>query len=206
MVHYDHDPKHAAQTPPQICPKCGSHRTEVVGHSDDGRTITLRCNSCGERSNVLVDRRASDADEMTDEIEAIRAVGSALARLPDAGSRERVLRWAAERFQIEPTIAVPVATPSHVMASQVRVPDSTLSVDGLQEFFPVRARTDDALSVDAETCTQPLFETAQVEETPVLVHDETPKLDSMVHSFVADFQRLASDWQTVFAAPGSGSR
>jgi uncharacterized Zn finger protein len=40
--------------PPPICPKCGSHRTEVVGRSDDAARIVIRCNNCGERSTVPV--------------------------------------------------------------------------------------------------------------------------------------------------------
>lgn len=51
MVHYNPE-WHLVQTPPPVCPKCGSHRTQVVGRSDDGRMIVLRCNSCGERSRV----------------------------------------------------------------------------------------------------------------------------------------------------------
>ena len=53
MVHYD--PKAAgAQIPPPICPKCGNHRTEVVGRSNDGSKLVVRCNACGERSQVDV--------------------------------------------------------------------------------------------------------------------------------------------------------
>jgi transcription elongation factor Elf1 len=51
MVHYD-PPMFAAQIPPPICPKCGSHRTVIVGRSDDGETIVLRCNACGERTEL----------------------------------------------------------------------------------------------------------------------------------------------------------
>ncbi len=58
MVHYD-VPFVLAQTPPPLCPKCGSHRTEIVGRSHDGETIVLRCNACGERSRVTIP--ASDA-------------------------------------------------------------------------------------------------------------------------------------------------
>ena len=51
MVHYD--PKwNAAQPLPPICPKCGGHRTQVVDRSEDGRTITVRCSVCGERSRI----------------------------------------------------------------------------------------------------------------------------------------------------------
>jgi hypothetical protein len=51
MVHYE-APKFLAQIPPPICPKCGSHRTEIVGRSDKGDTVILRCNACGERSHI----------------------------------------------------------------------------------------------------------------------------------------------------------
>jgi transcription elongation factor Elf1 len=51
MVHYGPD-RHAAQLPPPICPKCGSHRTQVVGRSNDAKFMVLRCNACGERSTV----------------------------------------------------------------------------------------------------------------------------------------------------------
>jgi tRNA(Ile2) C34 agmatinyltransferase TiaS len=53
MVHYN-VPFILAQIPPPLCPKCGSHRTEIVGRSADGETIVLRCNACGERSRVTI--------------------------------------------------------------------------------------------------------------------------------------------------------
>jgi uncharacterized Zn finger protein len=60
MVHYDSS-RAAAQTPPPSCPKCGSHRTEIVGRTDNGPTVVLRCNACGERSrvNLPVDEQSS---------------------------------------------------------------------------------------------------------------------------------------------------
>ena len=54
MVHYNPSQKAAAQGVPPLCPKCGSHRTEVVGRSNDMTTLTVRCNACGERSQVPV--------------------------------------------------------------------------------------------------------------------------------------------------------
>ena len=50
MVHYDANP--AARVPPILCPKCGSHRTEVVGRTPDDSRYVIRCNACGERSDV----------------------------------------------------------------------------------------------------------------------------------------------------------
>ena len=51
MVHYD-PPVSAAPRPPVLCPKCGSHRTEIVGRSHDGTVLIVRCNVCGERSQM----------------------------------------------------------------------------------------------------------------------------------------------------------
>ena len=41
-------------TAPPVCPKCGSHRTEVIGKSDDPTKRTVRCNACGAISTVPV--------------------------------------------------------------------------------------------------------------------------------------------------------
>lgn len=51
MVHYD-PPVSAAPQPPVLCPKCGSHRTAIVGKSHDAAVLIVRCNVCGERSEV----------------------------------------------------------------------------------------------------------------------------------------------------------
>ena len=44
---------------PPVCPKCGSHRTEVIGSSDDPAKRILRCNACGAISTVPVSEAAS---------------------------------------------------------------------------------------------------------------------------------------------------
>jgi hypothetical protein len=51
MVHYD-PAASAAPRPPTLCPKCGSHRTEIVGKSMDDAVLVIRCNACGERSEI----------------------------------------------------------------------------------------------------------------------------------------------------------
>jgi len=51
MVHYQPDLS-TLPYPPRTCPKCGSHRTQIVGISNEGQTIVLRCNACGARSEV----------------------------------------------------------------------------------------------------------------------------------------------------------
>ena len=51
MVHYGHpDPK---PQPPQLCGKCGSHRTQIIGRLEDGKTLIIRCNACGAHSTVV---------------------------------------------------------------------------------------------------------------------------------------------------------
>ena len=52
MVHYDLNRRAAAQDPPPRCPKCGSHKTEIVGISQDMKMTYLRCAACGVRSEV----------------------------------------------------------------------------------------------------------------------------------------------------------
>ena len=44
---------------PPVCPKCGSHRTEVIGKSDDPTKRTVRCNACGAISTVPVNEAAT---------------------------------------------------------------------------------------------------------------------------------------------------
>jgi hypothetical protein len=54
-----HGPIRAAHTPPPVCPKCGSHRTEVVGMIDAPPALVVRCNVCGARSIVPLDEKES---------------------------------------------------------------------------------------------------------------------------------------------------
>jgi hypothetical protein len=37
---------------PRVCPKCGSHRTQVVGTCDDPTKVNMRCSNCGAVSTV----------------------------------------------------------------------------------------------------------------------------------------------------------
>lgn len=53
MVHYNPSPRYvAAQRPSPLCPKCGSHRTEIIGLSKDQKTTFLRCAACGAHSEL----------------------------------------------------------------------------------------------------------------------------------------------------------
>ena len=145
---------------------------------------------------------------MTDEIEAIRTVGRVLAQLPDAAARVRVMRWAAERFRTDTTFAVAAAAAPAAIVSRVNAAvDPTLSMDGLQELFRARTKVGDELTLDASPLmmeSEPVAELVpHVEQVPHV--EEPPHADSMIHSFVTDFQRLADDCQNVFAVPISST-
>ena len=57
MVYYD--PRQMAPTIPPVCPKCGSHRTEIIGVTDTPPTLVLRCSKCGALSTVPIEERDS---------------------------------------------------------------------------------------------------------------------------------------------------
>jgi hypothetical protein len=140
---------------------------------------------------------------MTDEVEAIRTIGRALAQLPDAAARVRVLRWALERFQVDTTVAVAAAVP-RIVAANVNALDPTLSLEGIHELFAVNRKTGEALPMDDDSLTMESDAAAGGElvapvAQPIPHVEESPQAGSMLHSFVSDFQRLADDCQTVFA-------
>jgi hypothetical protein len=54
---------HAAGSLPPICPKCGSHRTQIVGRLEDGKTLILRCNACGALSTLLPNGFEADTND-----------------------------------------------------------------------------------------------------------------------------------------------
>lgn len=180
MVNYDRLSSTAPQNLPPICPKCGSHRTEIVGvdGSQDGRMLILRCNSCGERSTVpaepLSDTRPEHArsEDLTAELEALQAVGQALANLGNPESRQRVLRWAAERFQIEPSsslpvMAVAVAEPPAVVTET----DCELSLEGVADLFDVRQPPRMERASDLEPLSH-LYEAPSVIVEPAVIATE----------------------------------
>lgn len=140
MVHYD-PAQQASPKPPRLCPKCGSHRTEIVGTSADGTVLILRCNACGARSEV-----ASPAgDDLAAEADAMARIARVLSDLDDLASRERVLRWAIERTNgdgradTEPVETDADVEPSHADDVFARRADSAsdpgLGVDGISDLF-----------------------------------------------------------------------
>jgi hypothetical protein len=53
MVHYGQPEQRKSPVPPQLCTKCGSHRTQIIGRLEDGKTLIIRCNACGAHSTVV---------------------------------------------------------------------------------------------------------------------------------------------------------
>ena len=143
MVHYD-PPRHSAQTPPHVCPKCGSHRTEVIGSSETPPAIMLRCNVCGERSSVPIEANATPyrregaavKDAVEVEIEVIQAVGRALAILPDVEAQRRVMRWLNDCYQPW-QIADDRPDPPNGQADPRRRAESLADAFDLPGFMPI---------------------------------------------------------------------
>jgi hypothetical protein len=109
-------------------------------------------------------------DGLTEELEAMAAIGRALNRIADPGVRQRVLHWAVERFQ---AAEAPGVSPS----ARVPYADPALAVDSIGDMF-----------ADDRKERQQGLELVTPSDRPV---------ESMLRSFVADFQRLAADWHGV---------
>lgn len=139
MVHYD-PTQQASPKPPRLCPKCGSHRTEIVGTSGDGTVLILRCNACGARSEVP----SPHGDDFAAEGDAMARIARVLSDLDDLAARERVLRWAMERTSGDApgaTEAFEAADVHPPQADEVFGPrvdsasDPNLGVDGISDLF-----------------------------------------------------------------------
>ena len=113
------------------------------------------------------------------ELDALQAIGRALASVQDPKTRRRILHWANERFCAE---AEPVAE-VHDAAKQ----DPALTVDGI-ELFGETARPDEmdvSVAVAAEAC----------DVSDVSDANDAQSLDSMLRSLGGDIRRLAALWQ-----------
>ena len=136
----------------------------------------MRCNTRGERSEVGM--KDSAADEVAAEVDAMGQVARALAALPDAQSRARVLRWAMDRYQVE---ATPIAAPAVHPPTPRTGLDPTLEVQSLDDLFPAARR--------AETDEENLSIAAPARPA------QGSGIESMIRGFAADFRRFAVEWQ-----------
>lgn len=123
---------------------------------------------------------------MTAELEALQAVGQALANLGNPESRQRVLSWASARFQLEPLVGVPaIAVGVAEAAAIVTEPEGELSLEGVADLFDEH----DEFDADEDLVVQPTALVAAVAEDP--------GLGSLLDGLVADFQRIALECQAV---------
>jgi hypothetical protein len=126
------------------------------------------------------------------ELAAMRSVADTLEHLPDNEARARVLKWVAEFFDVKtakPGDSLPGAGAPPV---QARSADPFLAVTALSSFFGPRPQVDE---LDGADEFEPL-DWLNVEPAAAAPASETGRgVESMVHSFVADFQKLARDWQ-----------
>jgi hypothetical protein len=119
--------------------------------------------------------RVDGGDDVVAELEAILAVGKALARLRNEDSCRRVLNWAGERFITQAQAQAIALPPSPA-------PDATLLVDDLEDFFDWRhdamPRTQQQTTVD--DVPGDLFDSIPASrpdapvDPPAVPHAETP--------------------------------
>jgi len=114
------------------------------------------------------------------ELDALQAIGRALASVQDPKTRRRILHWANERFCAEAAPAAEV----HDAAEQ----DPALTVDGI-ELFGETARPDEMdVSMDVSVAV-----VAAAREASDANDDQS--LDSLLRSLGGDIRRLAALWQ-----------
>lgn len=114
-----------------------------------------------------------ERNDVADELDALAVVGRTLAGL-DPAARDRVLRWAHERFDISQPARPRTAAVGAAVVYQGE--DPALSVEGVELFAGRPADADDSLTVAAAS-TNP------------------GSVESAVRGFVTDFQRLVVEWQ-----------
>ena len=119
-------------------------------------------------------------NSLQQELNAMATIGQVLGDITVPATRQRVLRWAGERFAANPAPAAQV-TPvlAAVEAPSTMDVDPDLAVDSLTDMFGAQPQTaDDTLLL----------------ETPRLESVEKAPLETVIRSFAADFQRFAEEW------------
>ena len=113
-------------------------------------------------------------DSISDELESMRKIASVLDALRDEATRQRVLHWAIDRYGTSGvTVAPPAPEPAVVM--RAATVDLNLAVEELGD----------------------LFEPSEKPAVPATRALPAPQagVESMIKDFVADFRRLALEWQ-----------
>jgi hypothetical protein len=125
---------------------------------------------------------------LTCELEAMAAIARVIGSLPDDRARQRVLRWACERFQVEALKTIVSASallPEGVFADMpAPADDPALRLDSLDDMFQTPAPRDEHHGDDLV-----------VVDTPPKTPDTAKQpVEAVLRSFVADFQRFAEEW------------
>lgn len=125
--------------------------------------------------------------ELEQELTAMQAVGRALASVSDPAVRARVLQWAVERFGAQTDVTASTSGPS---AAPPSGGDGDLTLDGVQWLFDGHAagRRDSDDEPDPRPPLGPVLHRRE--------HADASGLETIVHSFVDDFRRLAQEWQS----------
>ncbi len=120
-------------------------------------------------------------NSLTQELDAMAAIGQLLGDLTDLAARQRVLHWATERFA-PGTLSSP--QPSSELASPEPVAaDPALAVDSLDDMFAIVGGATVGGDFDSDFA---LFE-------PDVETSKLP-IEVVVRSFAADFQRFTEEW------------
>jgi hypothetical protein len=106
------------------------------------------------------------------ELSAMQAIANALTSLPDGEARTRVLRWAAGHFEANMTLSV----------VQAETAQAAAALQGDVDPLNLDTIFDDGIA--------PKFR----RNTPL--RPAKPPVVTALHNFVADFQKLARDWQS----------
>ena len=125
---------------------------------------------------------AAPDNSLIQELDAMAALGQVLGNLTDPTARQRVLKWAAERFAVDMATGVqPMAEP--VTPADHGAIDPALALGSLDDMFPAEfGNLDGDLDV-LEKCGEP-----SGPETP------KPPIEAVLRSFAADFQRFTEEW------------
>lgn len=122
-------------------------------------------------------------NQLSSELEAMAAIGRVLGTLPDEAARQRVLRWACERFGLDPVAAAGLL-PEGIFTEAVNnvADDPALKLDSLDDMFEMASPDNDDLVVPP---VQPATPPPDAAKQPV---------EAVLKSFVAEFQRFAEEW------------
>ena len=121
-------------------------------------------------------------DPLMTELEAMAVISRVLETLADSATRQRVLRWAAERAGVQ-EVAFSNALEATTMSPVRPADDPALKLDSLEDMFGTAAPVEDNLAIAVDD---------PVEVT--LPDTSKAPVADILRSFAAEFQRFAEEW------------